>query len=187
MTSRALPWVWGATHTEATADYPCDHRAAPRSVRAIRARTVDAPRSTCFTWLCQLRRAPYSYDWVDNLGRSSPRTADPALTELRVGASVMTIFTIESFMAGELLTIRAKPGIATRLFGDLTLTYQLTDEGAATRMVAVMAMPPIGRWFGGTRRWLLAWGDLVMMRKQLMVLGELAERDARRAKASQGA
>lgn len=63
-----------------------------------------------FLWLCQLRRAPYSYDWIDNFGRRSPREADPQLSELEVDQSVMTIFTLTGFEPGASLNLRMNSG-----------------------------------------------------------------------------
>lgn len=71
-----------------------------------------------------------------------------------------------------------KPGWPTTFFGALTLAYGVEELAAEwSRLSAVLWMPPIGRVFGRSRREALAWGDLVMMRKQLTTLADLAEQD----------
>src|SRR5215207_3591766 len=133
-----------------------------------RAVDVAAPAAVTFRWLCQLRVAPYSYDLLDNRGRRSPRTLTPGLDELAVGQRVCRIFRLESFTPGSLLTLR--------LTGTVALTYAAVPAGAdASRLVARVRMSGLDP----VRRRALAWGDLVMMRKQLRTLGALAERDAR--------
>jgi hypothetical protein len=129
-----------------------------------------------YRWLCQLRAAPYSYDWIDNRGRRSPRTLTAGLDQLAVGQRVMTIFRLASFAWGDHLTLALpEGGRGERAFGRLWVTYRVVPEASATRLLAklrVASRPGLrGRLSGA----LLAWGDLLMMRKQLLTLAHLAE------------
>jgi hypothetical protein len=162
----AVTWglTWGVRSSERTASLPCDALRSNVSVQADRAISIAAPPSIVFSWLCQLRVAPYSYDILDNLGRRSPRERNPELVRLEVGQRFMTVFALRSFVDGEQITLRCK-GVA--------VTYRVQPEGAGSRLHA-------RAWFGG--HWpvahVLAWGDLVMMRKQLLTLKSLAEHEA---------
>lgn len=162
----AMTLILGATAAEGAAELPCDALAPRPGTRADRAITVAAPPRLLFGWLCQLRTAPYSYDLLDNLGRRSPRHRDPRLTELAVGQRFMTIFRLHSFRVDEHLTLRT---------GGATVTYAISPAAAGSRLhVRVLFAGP--RAFG----WLLALGDAVMMRKQLLTLRALAEEEQQR-------
>lgn len=177
--SDRLPWLWGAPrHTTAPAgDTDLDSGRVRRATRAVE--TVSTPEAL-FLWLCQLRRAPYSYDWIDNLGRRSPRDPDLGMTDLRVGQTVMTIFTLTAYEPLHSLTLRMKPGVPTRIFGAICVRYEIERLGDSRRRLrATLWLPPVGPPFGDLRRYLLAWGDLVMMRRQLHVLCSLAEATSR--------
>jgi hypothetical protein len=140
---------------------PCDTLAPTAGTRADRAISIDAPQSTVFCWLCQLRAAPYSYDILDNFGRRSPRQRNPALSHLEVGQRFMTMFTLRSFVDGAQITLRSK-GVA--------VTYAVRPQGPGTRLhVRVLFEGP--RFIARA----LALGDVVMMRKQLLTLKSLAE------------
>ena len=156
--------TWGVRPSEPAAPLPCDELLPDAPVQADRAISIAAPPSVVFSWLCQLRAAPYSYDIIDNLGRRSPRQRDPGLVRLEVGQRFMTMFALRSFVDGEQITLRAK-GVA--------VTYAVAPEGTGSRLhVRVL--------FAGPRPLVraLALGDLVMMRKQLLTLKSLSERDA---------
>lgn len=173
---RRLPWAWGSP---GAAEVPegRDGAEVPGGRVAVRAVETDADPDELFLWLCQLRRAPYSYDWIDNVGRRSPRDPDPSMPALEVGQSVMTIFTLTAYVPGRSLTLRMNPGPPSRIFGAITVRYDIERVGKTrSQLRATLWLPPIGGPLGGARRYLLAWGDLLMMRKQLLVLTALAER-----------
>jgi len=164
-----LPDVWGATPAEITDRYPCDGLVPGRTESLFRAVDTTADPPTTFRWLCQLRVAPYSYDLIDNHGRRSPRTLTPGLDELVVGQRVMRIFTLVDFVPNREITLRLTDRRALRLFGDLAVTYR----AAPGRLVTKLVLAARSRDY--LRRRALAWGDLVMMRRQLRRLATLAE------------
>ncbi len=164
---------WGATPAERTIALPCDELLPDAPLWLHRAIDIDAPPATVFTWLCQLRLAPYSYDLLDNFARRSPRELTPGLEELSPGQRFMSIFRLVSFMPGEQITLRAKR---------TAVTYAALPGAGKTRLLARVLLDapgpaPLAALTGRA----LALGDLVMMRKQLLTLKGLAERDAGRA------
>jgi hypothetical protein len=172
-----LPWHWGATADELIAGYPCD-RFAKSDVRALtRAIDIDAPASVIFRWLSQLRAAPYSYDWIDNAGRTSPRALTPGLDRLEVGQGFV-VGTLADFALDDHITIRALPAAET-WFGLVALTYRVAARRPHTsRLVVRLLVHEPTRLWEHVRFHLLAWGDLIMMHKQLITLKRLAEQTA---------
>lgn len=166
---------WGDTAAERALPLPCD-KLVPGDVMVLhRAVDVAAPAAVTFRWLCQLRVAPYSYDLLDNGGRRSPRTLTPGLERLAVGQRMCRIFTLASFVPGSQLTLQLTAPRGRRAFGDVAMTYAVTSTGPrSSRLLArvrTAGLDPV-------RRHALAWGDLVMMRKQLRTFAALAERSA---------
>lgn len=169
-----MAYTWGSTEADRRLPFPCDAELT-HAEALYRAIDVNAPPPLVFRWLCQLRAAPYSYDWIDNLGRRSPHTLTPGLEELEVGQRVMTIFELVSFEPGRHLTLRLHR--AGALFGDVAVSYLVVPCGSERSRVVVKLLFRYPRGFGVRllAQWLLPWGDLVMMRKQLLTLKALAE------------
>ena len=170
--------TWGSTAAERAAPFPCDARFPDTDEALFRALDVAAPAPLVFRWLCQLRATPYSYDWLDNGGRRSPRRLTPGSDELAPGQRFMFIFRLVAFARDEHLTLMlGGPGAV--LFGEAAITYRvIAVDDARSRIVVKLLLryPFWGRW--RVLRTLFAWGDLIMMRKQLRTLGGLAERMA---------
>jgi hypothetical protein len=166
---------WNTTAAENTAIYPA-HRYAITPYRTfLRAVDVAAPPAAVFRWLCQLKVAPYSYDWLDNRGRRSPRELTHGAEKLAIGQRLM-IARIVEFEPGRHITAVSLPAVIA-MFGAISLTYQVTPAAGGSRLVACLDVTARSR-AGRLRTDLLAVGDLVMMRKQLLNLKALAERSA---------
>ncbi len=174
---RASSWTgpfgtWGATGPgELARRLPCDEHLPVPDQRLVRAVEVDAAPEHVFRWLCQLRAAPYSYDWVDNLGRRSPPQLTPGLERLEVGQRVMTIFRLVAFEPGRSITI-VHDG---RLFGRVAGTYLVEPGlGAQSRIFVRLLVRYPRTPLGAALSLLLPAGDTVMMRKQLLTLRRYA-------------
>jgi hypothetical protein len=163
---------WGVTDAEVARRYPCDDVVPEPALRAWRGVTVGAPAGRVWPWVAQIRLAPYSYDWIDNLGRRSPRELRD-LPEPRTGQRFTTAFGARP--AGRILS--AKPGVQlTGTIMGAVMSYVLVPaEDGTTRLLLKLvaarrnALTP-----------LLCLGDLVMARQQLRTLARLAERAPRR-------
>ncbi|CAN5836893.1 hypothetical protein BH18ACI4_BH18ACI4_12060 [soil metagenome] len=169
--------TWGTSPEERRFPYPCDRLVPQPSDSLYRGVTIDASPQTVFRWLCQLRVAPYSYDWIDNGGRQSPRALTPGLEDLAVGQEVMRIFQLADFARDQHLTLRIKINSRVqRFFGDIAVSYYLVAKGPGTcrLLVKLVSQHPPGVW-GTLMGSLLPWGDLIMMRRQLLNFKALAE------------
>jgi hypothetical protein len=166
---------WGSTAEERSRHFPCDELLPDAEDAYFRAVDVAAPAEVVFRWLCQLRAAPYSYDWIDNLGRRSPPSLTPGLERLEVGQRVMMIFELVEFEPDRHITVRTRRG--ARIFGDVVVTYLVDPgSGASSRLVVKVLVDHPRRFLAhGLSRALLPWGDVVMMRRQLLNLKALAE------------
>ena len=168
-----LPWVWGASPAEVDRHYPADDLVTGRPM--TRAVPVQAPAPVLWRWLCQVAVAPYSYDWIDNRGRRSPRELTPGAERLEVGQVMAVVFRLTGFEDGHHWTaVTGERG--RRLLGTTAMTYAaepVAGDPGRSRLVCRL----VTSWPRGASD-ALAWGDLVMMRKQLHTLRDLAERSA---------
>jgi hypothetical protein len=139
---------------------------------------VSAPPKDVFRWICQLRVAPYSYDWIDNFGRQSPRHLVSGLERLCTGQKVMEIFSVYDFAIDRYMTIVLSPP-RSFLCSDLRITYLcIPVRMNETRLLVRVQICYPKHAFRSIICALLPSGDLVMMRKQLLTLKQLAEQSA---------
>src|SRR4051794_4739815 len=113
--------AWGSTAEERALAYPCDALLDAPDQVLFRAVDIAAPSALVFRWVCQMRVAPYSYDWIDNFGRRSARRLVDGLDRLEVGQRFV-IFRLVSFEPDRSITLDS----TTALFGRVVMTYRVT-------------------------------------------------------------
>jgi hypothetical protein len=157
---------WGVTEAEVARRYPCDDLVIGPTLQAWRGVTVHAEPDRVWPWVAQVRLAPYSYDWIDNAGRRSPRRLR-GLPDPEPGEPFTTIGNRRR--AGRVLAVVPGEHLTATILGAY-LSYVLVPAGGSTRLL----LKVVAR----TRPWLapaLSLGDLVMARRQLLNLKRLAE------------
>ncbi|MEO3748613.1 polyketide cyclase [Plantactinospora sp. B5E13] len=156
------------TDDDVSRPYPCDDFVAAPTLQAWRGVRVDAPTTAVWPWVAQVRLAPYSYDWIDNLGRRSPRRL-AGLPEPTAGEP----FTAVAGRAqGRILSVAPGQQLTGEIMGAVMSYLLVPVEDHLTRLLLKVVMR--------TNRLValgLCVGDLVMARRQLLNLKRLAERD----------
>ena len=170
------PRHWGTSTLERARHTPADGLVPDPVARWTRGVTSRAEPAQLWRWVTQLTVAPYSYDLIDNGGRRSPRELTPGADDLHAGQRLLVLFVIASFADGEHLTLRLRrPGRG--VIGEFAITYGVRPDGPGrARLVATVVLGGTHGTVGTLARHALAWGDLVMMRRQLTRLAALAER-----------
>lgn len=150
---------------------PADELMPDAADRWVRCIDVSAPTHHVYRWLCQLTVAPYSYDWIDNLGRRSPTDLTAGAEQLALGQPFL-IFSITTFQPGHHITGRSRPEFH-RVYGDIAVSYQVIRLSEDTTRLQANAC--LARSTNPIIRIALAAGDKVMAGRQLAKLKILAE------------
>ncbi len=161
---------WGVTDAETRATYGCDSYVTSPSLEAWRGVTVNTAPDQLWPWLVQVRLAPYSYDWIDNLGRKSPgelrNLPDPTPGDPFTASAGQPL--------GRVLAVEHQVQLTAQIMGT-HMSYQLTPiDDRRTRLVLKVAAPQSMRLAAP----LLSVGDLVMARRQLLNFKHHAESSA---------
>jgi hypothetical protein len=156
---------WNVTDDEVARHYPCDDLVPAPTLQAWRGVTVRTAPETLWPWVAQIRLAPYSYDWIDNLGRRSPQHL-VGLPDPVVGEQFSTAATRRF---GRILAVEVPKHLTGEIIGAY-ISYVLVPEGQSTRLLMKL-VTTMSRWLAPG----LSVGDLVMARRQLLNLKRLAE------------
>jgi hypothetical protein len=158
---------WGVTDDEISRSYPCDDFVVSPALQAWRGVQIAAPAVAVWPWIGQVRLAPYSYDWIDNLGRRSPQQL-VGLPEPQVGEAFTTA---GGRRLGRIVAVDPGKQLTASIMRAF-MSYVLVPRGdESTRLLLKVVMR--------TTRWAalgLSAADLVMARRQLLNLKQLAER-----------
>ncbi|WP_022664762.1 hypothetical protein [Desulfospira joergensenii] len=166
---------WGMIPREHDLAFPCDQCGKNFSDTYFRGITIHAEPKRIFPWLCQMRVAPYSYDWIDNLGRKSPQRLIPGLDRLEIGQKIMFIFDLIDFQQNVHLTLRLDKRLR-KVFGDTIITYMIFRQKQDVSRLLVKILVRYPRGIAGILLdKLLPPGDLIMMRRQLINFKGLSE------------
>jgi len=161
---------WGVSASEILRAYPCDDCVASPTLQAWRGVSVAAPAEAVWAWVAQVRLAPYSYDWIDNLGRRSPREI-AHLPEPQVGDTFTAVGGRE---LGRIVSVDPGKQLTGAIMGAFMSYVLVPQKPETTRLLLKVVMRTTRLGALG-----LSIGDLIMARRQLLNFKHLAERGQR--------
>src|SRR5579875_1510648 len=121
---------WNVTATETERRFPCDEFVADPALEAWRGVTVAARPERVWPWVAQIRAAPYSYDWIDNLGRRSPQR----LLGLPAPVRGDPFTTAVGRPLGRVLSVAPGEQLTAEILG-VVMSYVLVPTGGSTRLL----------------------------------------------------
>ncbi|GAA4202884.1 polyketide cyclase [Actinocatenispora rupis] len=157
---------WGVRDDEVRRRYPCDDFVPAPVLQAWRGVDVAASAAAVWPWVGQVRIAPYSYDWIDNLGRRSPQNL-VGLPEPRVGEPFTTA---GGRQRGRIVAVEPGRELTGTIMGAF-LSYVLVPDGPDRTRLLLKVSLRTNRLVAPAA----SVGDLVMARRQLLNLKRLAE------------
>jgi hypothetical protein len=158
---------WGVSASEVSRSYPCDDLVSSPTLQAWRGVSIEAPAAAVWPWVAQVRIAPYSYDWIDNLGHRSPREL-AGLPEPAVGDRFTAV---GGRAVGRILSVDPGRQLTGTIMGAFMSYVLVPQEPEATRLL-LKVVARTARWAAPG----LSVGDLIMARRQLLNLKQLTER-----------
>ncbi|WP_328382129.1 polyketide cyclase [Micromonospora zamorensis] len=167
---------WGVTDSETLRTYPCDDLVVAPALQAWRGVSIAAPAAAVWPWVAQVRLAPYSYDWIDNRGRRSPRQLQ-GLPEPQIGEAFTTA---GGRKLGRIVSVDPGKQLTSTIMGAFMSYVLVPQEHDRTRLLLKVVMQ--------TTRWAalgLSIGDLIMARRQLLNLKQLAEHNGHHGPATE--
>jgi hypothetical protein len=172
--------TWGATPEEIAGAMAGDELISDPPMNATRSITIAAQPTSVFRWLVQMgfgRAGWYSYDWIDNMGRTSATTILPEHQALQSGDPVpggpINFVAVRVDRPGGDAPGRFVLDYRNRRI-EFTLAFETRPIAAGTRMVSRARATVLAP--GGTvLSRLLEFGDGVMVRRQLLNIRSRAE------------
>ena len=140
---------------------------------------IDTRAHHVFTWLSQLRVAPYSYDYLDNRGRRSPYFIVKNLPPLRINTHCLLAFHVYAFEENAFLVCRFCEPINPPLdhfIKGLYIEYHLEERGDMTHLWCKV-LGFVNRGIVSRTAFSMICGiNRIMMTRQLKVIKRLSER-----------
>jgi hypothetical protein len=128
MTPQDCASHWNATTPEERfATYPSDRYLDVPFDGFVRGLDVEAPSEVTFQWLYQLEVARYSYDWIDDRGRRSPRELTSGAERQERGQHFL-VFGVMDFAPNQHIYTLIPEGRPIKL-ASATLHLQRMDNG----------------------------------------------------------